>query len=155
MALLDFASKAGYVLLLTATPIMNNLSDLLILHGLLNKVKRHTLLAGQVFDPVLNPDDPVVDPFTLEEIETMLRDRFQGTVEQPLRRIVYRGPDTSRMPVVTEIEIQVELRKWDMQCRPKNDDGVDLLKELNGEQLLRPSCPKRAARPTSASTSRC
>ena len=138
MALLDFASKAGYVLLLTATPIMNSLSDLLILHGLLNKVKRHTLVAGQVFDPVLDPDDPVIDPFTLEEIETMLRDRFQGTVEQPLRRIVYRGPDTSRMPVVTEIEIQVELRKWDMQfARPINDDGVDLLKELNGGQLMR------------------
>ena len=138
MALLDFASKAGYVLLLTATPIMNSLSDLLILHGLLNKVKRHTLVAGQVFDPVLNPDDPVIDPFTLEEIETMLRDRFQGTVEQPLRRIVYRGPDTSRMPVVTEIEIQVELREWDIRfARPKNDDGVDLLKELNGGQLLR------------------
>ena len=131
MALLDFASKAGYVLLLTATPIMNSLSDLLILHGLLNRVKRHTLVAGQVFDPVLDPDD-------LEEVETMLRDRFQGTVDQPLRRIVYRGPDTSRMPVVTEIEIQVELREWDIRfARPKNKEGVDLLKEFNGGQLLR------------------
>ena len=131
MALLDFASKAGYVLLLTATPIMNSLSDLLILHGLLNKVKRHTLVGGQVFDPVLDTDD-------LEEVETMLRDRFQGTAEQPLRRIVYRGSDTSSMPVVTEIEMQVELREWDIRfARPKNEEGVDLLKEFNGGQLLR------------------
>ena len=105
--LLDFASRCGYRLLMTATPIFNSVADLDVLH---------LLLLGQ---KTASPDkrfDPEVDR---NEIKAELTRVFQDT-----RRVVYQGHDPSVMPDVHHEEKKVYVDDaYAELARPVDDKG--------------------------------
>ena len=79
--MLHFAAFCGYVLLLTATPIMNSLADLNILHAFLNKKTITMIFKSDIFEEGAE--------HAAETLGPLLRQRFQT----PVRRIVYEGVD--------------------------------------------------------------
>ena len=120
--LLHFAAFCGYVLLLTATPIMNSLADLNILHAFLNKKTITMIFKSDIFEEGLRMPRETLGP--------LLRQRFQT----PVRRIVYQGVDPARMPRVVYAQPHyVEVPKT--HARPKNDKGVEILKQENDGKL--------------------
>lgn len=120
--LLHFAAFCGYVLLLTATPIMNSLADLNILHAFLNKKTIAMIFKSDIFEEGLRMPRETLGP--------LLRQRFQT----PVRRIVFQGVDPTRMPRVVYAEPHyVEVPKT--HARPKNDRGVEILKQENDGKL--------------------
>lgn len=122
--MLHFAAFCGYVLLLTATPIMNSLSDLNILHAFLNKKTITMIFRSDIFEEGLDMPRETLGP--------LLRQRFQT----PVRRIIYQGADPTRMPrVVYAQPHHVEVSRT--HARPKNDKGVEILKQENDGKLER------------------
>ena len=120
--LLHFAAFCGYVLLLTATPIMNSLADLNILHAFLNKKTIAMIFKSDIFEEGLRMPRETLGP--------LLRQRLQT----PVRRIVFQGVDPTRMPRVVYAEPHyVEVPKT--HARPKNDRGVEILKQENDGKL--------------------
>ena len=81
-ASLAFGAQCGYVLLLTASPLMNTIADLNVLQAFLNQQTGVTSSEAASVD------------WTEEELSAQLYDRFQA----PKRRIVHFSGDDTSMP---------------------------------------------------------